>query len=326
MQSYWFEFKPDAYSPIIKKRTIKRPEVRKDEVLVQVKAAALNRGELMPGYLTEEPTTIVPAGSEVAGKVVEIGHKTSPLKIGDAVMGRCRGAFSDYALLNANDAILIPKGLDWTTAAAIPLTFLVAYDSLFIQSDLMPDDFVLILGASSGVGVACLQLANLFGAKTIGTSGSKEKLSVLKKLGLTHAIQTRRADFLDKVMGITEGKGANIIINTVGGSIFTSGVASLAYKGHLATIGYVDNVFSAEIDLKKLHSHRLVIFGVSNKYRTASERQLLIQSFSEKILPFFAKGKIKPHIDKVFPFTQLFQAVKHMEKNSHVGKIILEVG
>ena len=181
----------------------------------------------------------------------------------------------------------------------------------------------MLFRSSSGVGVAALQAAKALGANVIGTSGSAEKLNKLKSLGLDLAIHTRKGDFHDAVMKATDGKGANLAVNTVGGSVFAECVRSLGFEGRLAIVGYVDGVLKSEVDLEAVHAKRLRIFGVSNKLRNAEQRASTVRGFVADFLPLFASGRIRPLIDRVFPFAELPAAKAYMESDAHVGKIVI---
>ncbi len=219
-------------------------------------------------------------------------------------MGRCAGAFSELALMEAAEAMAVPDGLSWDEAASIPLTFLVAYDMLVLQGRLKAGQWLLINGVSSGVGVASLQLGKVLGARVIGTSGSSEKLAALVPLGLDVALRTRAADFAPAVMEATDGHGVDLIVNTVGGSVFAENVRALAFEGRLATVGYVDGVLHADIDLEALHAKRLTLFGVSNKLRSKEQRAAAVPRFVAEVLPHFAAGRIRPRIDRAFAFAR----------------------
>ncbi len=238
-------------------------------------------------------------------------------------MGRCPGAFSEYALMDVRETIAVPANVSWEEAASIPLTFLVVHDMLFAQGRLVPGEWVLVTGVSSGVGVASLQAAKERGAKVIGTSGSQEKLDRLKPLGLDLGLCTRAPDFHDAVMKATDGRGVDLVVNTVGGSVFAECVRSMAFEGRLATVGYVDGVLKAEIDLQALHARRLTLFGVSNKLRSAEQRAAGVPAFVADLMPAIAAGRIRPVVDRVFPFGELEAARAHMEANRHLGKIVL---
>lgn len=300
---------------VLEKRDIPEPKAGPGQVLIKVKAAGLNRGELIVGGLIKAGAP-KPAGQEAAGEVVGSGER---------VMGRCPGAFAEYALIDAREAIPVPPNLSWEEAASVPLTFMVVHDMLVEQGNLKKGEWVLVTGISSGVGVAALQAAHALDARVIGTSGSSKKLEVLKKHGLDVAIETRKPDFSKTVLEKTEGKGANLCVNTVGGSVFAECVKSLGYEGRLAIVGYVDKVLKGEFDLEAVHSKRLRIFGVSNKLRTPEQRAGTVAGFRQDFLPLFASGRIKPLVDKVFPLGELEAAKAYMESDRQTGKIVVKV-
>lgn len=322
MQSYWMQVTEE--NATLELRDIPQPEPGPQQLLVRLHAASLNRGEFIAGHgLHGKSGAAKAVGMEGAGEVVKLGAGVSGLKPGDQVMGRCPGAFSEYALMDVREAMRRPANLSWAEAASVPLTFLVVYDMLVLQGHLAADEWLLINGVSSGVGVAALQAAKALGAKVIGTSGSADKLARLKPLGLDVGLCTRSADFYDAVLQATGGKGVNLVVNTVGGSVFAESVRCMAFQGRLATVGYVDGVLKAEIDIEALHAKRLTLFGVSNKQRTAEQRAQTVPGFVADLLPAITAGRIKPWVDRVFPFEQLAAAKTHMEANQHLGKIVL---
>jgi len=304
-------------------RDADKPAPKAGELLVQVKAASLNRGEFIAGHGLHKGAGGRPAGQEAAGIVAAVGAGVTKFKAGDRVMGRCPGAYSEFGIINENEAIPVPESMSWEQAGAIPLVFLVTYDMLVQQGKLQSGEWLLITGVSSGVGVASLLTAKAIGAKVIGTSGSKLKLDQLKDMGLDVAVNSRGGAIYDAVMAATDNKGANLVVNNVGGSVFAECIKSLAYRGRLATVGYLDRQMHAEIDIDALHAKRLTLFGVSNKLRSAAERGETVAGFTRDWLPLFASGKIKPVIDKVFPYAQLPQAQAHMESDTQTGKIVV---
>jgi len=322
MKSYWMQM-ADGHATL-ELRDSPLPEAGPGQLLVRVRASALNRGEFIAGHgLHGKGGGAKAVGMEAAGEVLACGAGVSQFKVGDRVMGRCPGAFADHALMGQREAMPMPANLSWEEAASIPLTFLVVHDMLVLQGRLQPGEWVLIPGVSSGVGVAALQMAKALGAKVIGTSGSAAKLERLKALGLDVGLCTRAPDFGEAVLQATGGKGVNLVVNTVGGSVFSECVRVMAFEGRLATVGYVDGVLKAEIDIEALHAKRLTLFGVSNKLRSAEQRAQGVPVFVAQILPLIADGRIKPVIDRVFPFEQLAAAKAHMESNQQLGKIVL---
>lgn len=295
------------------------------QLLVRMHAAGLNRGEFILGHGLQKAGTSKAIGMEGAGVVAALGPGTAGFELGQRVMGRCPGAFSEYALMDVREAIPVPANLSWEEAASIPLTFLVVHDMLVLQGKLAGGEWLLVTGVSSGVGVASLQAAKALGAKVIGTSGSQEKLDRLKAAGLDLGLVTRAGDFHEEVMEATGGRGVNLVVNTVGGSVFAECVRSMAFEGRLATVGYVDGVLKAQIDIQALHARRLTLFGVSNKQRSAEQRAAGVPAFVAGLMPAIADGRIRPVIERVFPFGELAAARAQMESNRHVGKIVLAI-
>jgi NADPH:quinone reductase-like Zn-dependent oxidoreductase len=277
MKSWYLQATPGAAS--LEAREVPVPDPGPQQLLVRLRAASLNRGEFIVGHGLTKPGTRKAAGMEGAGIVERVGAGVTAFNAGDRVMGRCPGAFSEYALMDAREAMALPASLSFEEGAAIPLAFLVVHDMLVLQGRLEAGEWVLVTGVSSGVGVASLQAAKAIGAKVIGTSGSRDKLERLAPLGLDVALATRAADFHDAVMQATGGKGVDLVVNTVGGSVFAECVRCMGFEARLATVGYVDDVLEATLDLQALHAKRLTLFGVSNKLRTPEQRASGVPAF-----------------------------------------------
>jgi NADPH:quinone reductase-like Zn-dependent oxidoreductase len=304
----------------LERRDVAQPEPGPGQMLVRVRAAGLNRGELITA-----PAAGKPGGMDAAGDVVKTGAGVAQFKPGDRVMGRCPGAFAEFGLMDERETLPVPERLSWEEAAAVPITFLVVYDMLVAQGRLKAAEWLLVTGVTSGVGVVALQVAKALGAKVIGTSGSAQKLERLKPLGLDLALATREADFSAQVLQATGGKGADLCVNNVGGTVFAECLRSLGFEGRLAVVGYLDGTLKAELDLDALHSRRLTVFGVSNKLRNSEQRAATVRGFAASLLPMLADGRVKPLIDQVFGFDDLPAAKARMEANAHVGKIVVRI-
>lgn len=301
-----------------------RPVPGPGQLLVRMRAAGLNRGELIPGGLVKGGAP-KPAGIEGAGEVAALGPGVAGPAVGTRVMGRCPAAFAEFALMDVREAMPVPADLGFEQAAAVPLAFLVAHDMVVLQGRLQPTDWLLVLGVSSGVGVASLQLARLLGARVIGTSGSQAKLERLRALGLEVALCTRQGDFAAAVLQATGDHGADLVVNAVGGSVFAEAVRCMAFQGRLATVGYVDRTLEAPLDLQALHARRLTLFGVSNKLRSAAQRAEGVPAFCAQVLPALADGRLQPLVDRVFAFDEAAAAVACMAADRHVGKLVLRM-
>ena len=261
MKSYWIVTKD--HKSALELREAPAPQPKPGEVVIKVHATAMNRGEIFVGGVMHGGAEKL-GGNEASGVVHALGEGVTGWKAGDRVMGRARGAFAEYAVLDAHQVLRVPEKFSWEQAAATPLSFITAYESVVMFGKLKAGEWLLVTGVSSGTGVCCMQIAQVLGARAIGTSGSAEKLDKLKALGLDVGITTRQPDFSAKVREVTGGTGANVAVNLVGGSLFPECMRALARKGRLIVVGYVDNQHHAEIDLAAVHANRFEICGVSN--------------------------------------------------------------
>lgn len=322
MKSYWIVTK--EHKANLEPREMPMPQPKAGEVVVKTYATAMNRGEIFVGGVMHGGAEKL-GGNEAAGVVHAVGDGVTGFKPGDPVMGRARGGFAEYCVMDSHQVLRKPERLSWEEAAATPLSFITAYECTVIFGKLKKGDWLLVTGVSSGTGVCSMQIAQVLGARTIGTSGSAEKIEKLKGLGLDVGIKTREPNFSGQVREATAGVGAAVAVNAVGGSMFAECLKSLARKGRLIVVGYVDNQHHAEIDLSAVHANRFEIAGVSNAKVTAEERAFATAGFARDVLPAIESGRITPLVDRVFTFDELPRAKEYMESNAMVGKIVVRV-
>jgi len=324
MKSYWIRH--EGNQAVLEVRESPVPEPGPGQMLLRVRAASLNRGDLLGAIAFHRAAAGRPAGVDAAGEVHAVGEGVKDFRRGDRVMVRGRGCFTEYLLADPALATPVPAHLSWEQAAAIPISYVTAWEALVQFGRLKAGERLLVAGASSGVGVASIQLGKVLGAKTIGVSTSAAKLERLRALGLDVAICARGEDFSAQVLAATGGKGADLAVNLVGGTVFAACQRSLANFGRLAIVGYVDGVMTAPLDMEATHGKRLEIFGISNAPLTPAMRAEATRGFNRDVMPAIADGRIAPVVDRVFPFDELPQAKAYVEAGTQIGKVVVRMG
>lgn len=323
MKSYWIRHRGDE--ALLELRDVAVPEPAPGQIVLRVRAASLNRGDLLGAIAFHRAAEGRPAGVDAAGEVHAVGAGVEGVERGERLMGRARGCFAEYVAVDAALTTPIPEQLSWEQAAAIPISYVTAWEALVQFGRLAAGEWLLIAGASSGVGVASLQLGKVLGAKVIGVSGSTAKLETLRALGLDVGIRARGEDFSAQVLEATGGRGVDLAVNLVGGTVFGACQRSLANFGRLAVVGYVDGVMKTELDLEATHGKRLEIFGISNAPLTPAMRAEATRGFNRDVMPAIIDGRIVPVIDRVFPFDQLPAAKAYVESDAQLGKVIVRM-
>jgi len=310
-------------------REVENPPPPKDkQVLVNVKASAINRADILQRkgfYPAPKGVSSEIPGLEFAGEVAEIGENAGEFKIGDRVFGITAGAAQAEFLLTEESLLAkIPENLSFTEAAAIPEAFITAHDAIFTQGNLRENETLLIHAVGSGVGLAALQLAKAKGAKVFGTSRTADKLEKCKTLGLDASVNTKETEnFAEIVKEKTNGKGVDVILDLVGASVFEMNLESLALKGRLILVGLVGGR-SAEFNLGLALTKRLKIFGTVLRSRPTEEKAEATKSFIADVLPLLESGKVRPNIDKIFAGEEIRKAHEYVESNESFGKVVLE--
>ncbi|MGH8785401.1 MAG: zinc-binding dehydrogenase [Cupriavidus necator] len=300
------------------------PVAAAGQVLVRVRAAGLNRGEINQAKELRSGNTIT-TGVEFAGEIAEVGEGVGGWRKGDRVMGHGRGCQAEYVVADPMALIPVPDDLSWIDAAAFPNVFITAHDALVTNGRLVAGESVLVNGASGGVAMAAIQIASLMGARpVIASSRSAAKLDKISQFGVDVGIDASQDDQVEAVMQATDNKGVDIIIDTVGGPVFEANMNSLAVKGRLVNIARLGSA-TAQIDLTQLWLKRLQLIGVTFRTRTEQERLECIQACARDLLPFLRAGRVRLPIDRTFAMTDIDAAHAYMKQDQHVGKIVLLV-
>lgn len=306
------------------------PQPTADRVRVRVRAAGLNRADILqrlgrypapPGYPQEIP------GLEFAGEVESIGEDVRSWKAGDRVFGIIGGGGqAEFVTASENHLARIPDNLSWTEAAAVPEVFMTAHDALFTQCGVMSGERVLIHAAGSGVGTAAIQLVKAAGAFAYGTSRTIEKLERATHYGLTAscAVGADPIKFSEVVKEWTNGAGVNVILDLVGAAYLKPNLESLSTKGRLIFVGTTSGS-KAEIDYGIVMRKRLKIMGTSLRTRSAEEKATATRLLAEQVVPLLASGAVRPVIDRVFAWTEVRAAHKRIESNESFGKVVLAI-
>ena len=329
---------------VLKYADAPEPALRANDVLVRVKACALNHLDLwVRRGLPNVPLPLphIP-GSDVAGEIAKIGADVTTIRVGQKVVlaplvscGKCPaclggldnhcrqatnlgymidGGCAEFVRAPEVNCLAYPEDLTWEQAAAIPLVFQTAWHMLITRAELQPGEDVLVLGADSGVGSAAIQIAKFFGARVLTTAGSEEKLAKAKELGADHLINYKTQKIRDEVRRITDKRGVDVVVEHVGAASWEDSLSSLAPTGRLVTCGATTG-YDGKVDLRFLFSRQLSLLG--SYMGTKSELH--------RVMKLVAAGKLKPVVDRVFPLAEAAAAHAYLESSSQFGKVVLSI-
>ena len=303
------------------------PVAGPDDVLIAVVATSVNRADLLqlsgryPGY--GEPGEIL--GLDLAGTVIELGANVTELQVGDNVCALVDGGgYAQLAAVPAAMCLKLPSNLSFTKAAAIPEVFITAHQGLQRFGALAVGENVLIHAGGGGVGTSMIQLAKARGARVIVTA-SVGKHQQLSDLG-ADACLPRGGNFATAVQSLTDGKGADVIVDFVGGDYFQENLEAAALDGRIVQLGMMNGLRLPEVDLSQIVLKRLQLIGSTLRNRSAGYKQGLVDEFRTTTWPLFASRELRPIVDSIFDWEDARSALEYMAANANVGKIVITIG
>jgi putative PIG3 family NAD(P)H quinone oxidoreductase len=305
------------------------PEPGAEEVLVRVRASALNRADLMQREGRYPAPPGVPAdipGLEFAGEVAAVGSSVSAWTTGDRVFGLVGGgAHAEFLVTHGRAVARVPDSLDWREAGAVPEAFITAHDAL-LQAEMRPGDRVLVHAAASGVGLAAIQLVRALGGVPFGTTRTAEKLLPARELGMEDGVALTGGlePLADAVGRWTGGRGMDVVLDLVGGPYVAASVAALGARGRLVLIGSMAGR-RAELDLGAMMSRRLTVRGTVLRARPIEEKILVTSAFAREVVPWLEARVVRASVDSIHPLAEVAESHRRLAGNATVGKVVLDV-
>jgi NADPH2:quinone reductase len=319
---------------VLELREVPQPQPEADEVLVRVRAAGVNRADLLQRQGRYPAPPGVPAdipGLEFAGEVAACGSRAKLWKSGQRVFGLVAGGgYAEFLVTHERSVAEVPSNLDFVAAAAIPEAFITAQDALWTQAQLRPGERVLIHAVGSGVGLAAVQLVNAIGAQAYGTSRTADKIERAKKIGLADgAALSDPKELKDHVARWSEkwiaATGFDVVLELVGGAYIPASLDALGPKGRLMIVGTMAGN-RTEVDVRPVMAKRLTIRGTVMRARPLEEKIEANLKCAREVVPLFARGVLKPNIDREFPLAEAAKAHEYVEAGKSFGKVVLKIG
>jgi putative PIG3 family NAD(P)H quinone oxidoreductase len=311
---------------VLELRDVPDPVPREREVVIDVRATALNRADLLQrrGVYAPPPGAPDLLGLECAGVVSALGAGVASVRVGDRVMALLGGGgYAERVSVHEQLTLPIPDDLDFERAAAVPEAFLTASEALFRLGELMPREWVLIHAGGSGVGSAAVQLARAAGARVLATTTERKRERV-QALGAERVVARETEDFAAVALDVTEGRGVDVILDLVGASYLAKHQQCLAVLGRHIVLGLLGGA-KAELDLSRILSRRQSMLGLIMRTRPLADRIPVVERFRRDWLGRLASGELSPVVDSTFPLAEASRAHAHMETNTSFGKIVLSV-
>jgi NADPH2:quinone reductase len=313
---------------VLEPETRPLPAIKPHEVLIRVEAAGVNRPDCFQraGSYNPPPGASDLPGLEVAGTIVQVGADAAPWREGDRVCALTPGGgYAQYCATPAGHCLPVPARFSMIEAASLPETFFTVWINVFERGALAPGETLLVQGGSSGIGVTAIQLARAFGHRVFATAGTAEKCRACEALGAERGIDYRTEDFAAVVKDLTGGKGADVILDMVGGGYVPRELKCLATDGRLSIIAFLGGT-TTTLDMSDILYRRLTITGSTLRPRSVEFKASIAAALREKVWPLLEAGKVRPVIHATFGLAEAPRAHALMESSAHVGKIMLRVG
>jgi NADPH2:quinone reductase len=301
------------------------PQAGDGEILVRVKAAGVNRPDVIQRQGGYPPPPGAPdiLGLEIAGEVVAVGPHAGRFSIGEPVMALVPGGgYAEYAIVHESNALPVPPGLSYEEAGAIPETYFTVWTNVFDRGRLQGGETFLVHGGTSGIGTTAIQLAKAFGATVIATAGSSDKCDACLRLGADLAVNYRNQDFVAATKEATGGRGADLILDMVGGDYIPRNYEAAAQDGRIVQIAFLQTP-KVEVDFRRLMVKRLTHTGSTLRPRSPTEKAVIARALEDKVWPLLAQGRCRPVMDSTFAFEDVAEAHARMDGGEHIGKIVL---
>src|SRR3954447_24602594 len=304
------------------------PRAGPQEVLIRVTTAGVNRPDVLQrtGSYPPPPGASPVLGLEVAGTIAALGPDVTEWREGDTVCALVPGGgYAEYCVAPAPQCLPVPEGLSLIEAAGLPETFFTVWSNVFDRGHLAAGETFLVHGGTSGIGTTAIQLSRAFGARVLATAGTKEKCAVCVELGAERGINYRQEDFVAAVKEATGGRGADVILDMVGGPYVEKNLRALAIEGRLVQIAFLQGS-KVTFDLVHLMMRRQTITGSTLRPQSVASKAAIARALEEKVWPLIEAGQVRPVIERTYPLAEAAEAHRLMESSRHVGKILLTVG
>jgi len=307
-------------------REVPDPEPGPEEVVVDIVATALNRADLLQrrGFYPGPPMDHEIPGMELSGRVSAIGERATLWSLGDEVMGIVGGgAYAERIAVHERQLMAVPDAVGVADGAAIPEVWITAFDALVAQGGLTSGRTALVHAGGSGVGTAAIQIAKAIGARIIVTA-SAGKLARCLELGADAAIDYAVDDFVAATVEFTGGRGADVVLDVIGGDYVDRDIAAVAIGGRIIQVGVMGGGVTS-VNVGMLLPKRAALIGTVLRARPLEEKIAITRRFADEILPLFDRGVLHPVIDRRYPLADIAEAHAAMEANENVGKILIDV-